>query len=155
MMINSKYIVYVVYVVYLVHLVHLVHLTLKYPYKSQLIYNNCEVNMHKMHKVHTLHGVHLVHLDVHLAFYQLTAPLYAGYVSFLFNLITKFLRVLSVKMAVQAGILKLIMLTDNYAKNTYRNHRIENHQKSLKNRQLQIANDLKRRFKNADNLSLV
>lgn len=97
-MINSKYIVYVVYVVYLVYLVHLVHLTLKYLYKSQLIYNNCEVNMHKMHKMHTLHGVHL-------AFYQLTASLYAGYVSFLYNLITKFLAVLSVKMAVQAPIL--------------------------------------------------
>lgn len=154
-MINSKYIVYVVYVVYLVHLVHLVHLTLKYLYKSQLIYNNCEVNMHKMHKMHTLHGVHLVHLDVQLAFYQLTASLYAGYVSFLYNLITKFLAVLRVKNVYRGTQKADKWLRDNCAKNTYRNHRIENHQKSLKNRQLQIANDLKRRFKNADNLSLV
>ncbi len=154
-MINSKYIVYVVYVVYLVHLVHLVHLTLKYLYKSQLIYNNCEVNMHKMHKMHTLHGVHLVHLDVHLAFYQLTASLYAGYVSFLYNLITKFLAVLRVKNGYICTQKADKWLRDSYAKNTYHNHRIKKRQKVNQKCNLQTINDLKGARFEADNLSLV
>ena len=151
-MINSKYIVYVVYVVYLVHLVHLVHLTLKYLYKSQLIYNNCEVNMHKMHKMHTLHGVHL---DVHLAFYQLTASLYAGYVSFLYNLITKFLAVLRVKNVYRGTQKADKWLHDNYVMNLYHNHRIKKRQKVNQKCNLQMLNDLKRARFEADNLSLV
>ena len=75
---------------------------------------------------------------------RLTAYPYAGYVSFLFTLITKFLRVLNVKMAVQAGILELIMLTDNYAKNTYHNHQSKNAQKFTKKAMFQMVNNLRR-----------
>ena len=86
MMIINKY-VYVVYLVYLVNVVNVVNIG-----KSKI---------HKIHKIHTLHSVYLVNV----AFNWLAAPLYAGYLSFLFTLITKFRAVLNVKMTVQAPFL--------------------------------------------------
>lgn len=86
---------------------------------------------------------------------RLTAYLYAGYVSFLFNLITKFLRVLNVKNGNYSSQNSLINADNGYDKITYHNHRIKKHQKSHLKRKLQIVNDLKRWLENVDNFSLV
>lgn len=82
---------------------------------------------------------------------QLTAPPFAGYLSFLIVKLARFLHVLEVKSGCKRSQKSLIMVRDNYVIYTYHNHEIQIPRKTRNNHNLQMINDLQSGFELADN----
>ena len=154
MILVRGYINILILLIFLIHLIHLILLILL-----------------KMNSINSINSINNTTVSsVTLEKYWLTNYLNAGYLSFPFNpgmlhgsqdhrknavKLARFMHGLGVKNGSKSADNSLIMVRDNYAKNTYRNHEFNIPNFSHNIRCFQMINDLQRGFENADNFSLV